>query len=194
MANVIRQRADEEILDRAAALFARHGYEHTSLRSLAESVGLSKAGLLHHFPSKEALYSAAREVGDAQARAVLERLSGVAPGSERDRRALELLTDIALDRPGLVALAFHAVTRPEQVVIDGEDLITGLFAIDPAGGDQERRVRVVGALAALAVLSLAANHAGERAAWRPLIIATCVDALGHPGPPTGARGTHQVED
>lgn len=37
-------------------------------------------------------------------------------------------------------------------------------------------------LGALAVLSLAANHGDANAAWRPHIITTCLDALGHRGP------------
>lgn len=42
---------------RAAALelFTRQGYEATSLRQIAEVVGINKASLYHHFTSKEAI-------------------------------------------------------------------------------------------------------------------------------------------
>ena len=43
----------------------------------------------------------------------------------------------------------------------------------------ERSVRVVGALAALAVLALAARAENQTTAWRPFVVATCFDALGH---------------
>ncbi|WP_336603923.1 TetR/AcrR family transcriptional regulator [Agromyces seonyuensis] len=43
------------ILADASALFAQEGYGDTSLRDLAERVGVSKSALLHHFPTKEAL-------------------------------------------------------------------------------------------------------------------------------------------
>ncbi|WP_348787778.1 helix-turn-helix domain-containing protein [Leifsonia sp. NPDC080035] len=47
----------EEILARALEVFAEKGYRKASLREIAESVGLSQAGLLHHFSSKEELFA-----------------------------------------------------------------------------------------------------------------------------------------
>lgn len=182
MTRPLRQQVDEEILDRAAALFAQHGFDQTSLKALADAVGLSKAGLLHHYPSKEALYRAAQESGRDQARGVLDQLATSQPGAGRDRRALELLTDIALDRPGLVALSFHSITAPgaDTSSLGGEDMhVYEIFAVDPAEPDPDRLIRVIGALSALAVLSLSANRVSEKAGWRPRIIETCFDALGY---------------
>jgi AcrR family transcriptional regulator len=47
----------EEILTKALDVFAQRGYRRASLREIAESVGLSQAGLLHHFSSKEELFA-----------------------------------------------------------------------------------------------------------------------------------------
>ncbi|MEN2737674.1 helix-turn-helix domain-containing protein [Microbacterium sp. X-17] len=47
----------EEILARALEVFADKGYRKASLREIAASVGLSQAGLLHHFSSKEELFA-----------------------------------------------------------------------------------------------------------------------------------------
>jgi AcrR family transcriptional regulator len=44
-----------EIVQAAADLFATSGYASTSMRELAQRVGLTQAGLLHHFASKEEL-------------------------------------------------------------------------------------------------------------------------------------------
>ena len=45
-----------EILRAALAVIARHGYRKTSTRELAAAVGLSEAGMLHYFGSKEKLF------------------------------------------------------------------------------------------------------------------------------------------
>jgi AcrR family transcriptional regulator len=45
----------EAILAAADAAFAKHGFRGASLGTIADSVGLSQPGLLHHFPSKEHL-------------------------------------------------------------------------------------------------------------------------------------------
>ncbi|KRE31306.1 TetR/AcrR family transcriptional regulator [Agromyces sp. Soil535] len=46
----------EEILTAALDVIARNGYRRTSVRELADAVGLSQAGLLHYFASKEELF------------------------------------------------------------------------------------------------------------------------------------------
>ncbi|WP_243229576.1 TetR/AcrR family transcriptional regulator [Microbacterium sp. CIAB417] len=48
----------EEILTTALDVVAAHGYRRASVRELAEAVGLSAAGLLHYFDSKEELFTA----------------------------------------------------------------------------------------------------------------------------------------
>lgn len=60
----------DTILDAATRLFAERGYEGASMADLAESVGLRKASLFHHFASKDALYTAVFE-------RLVEMLSGV---------------------------------------------------------------------------------------------------------------------
>lgn len=48
----------EEILTTALEVIAREGLRRTSIRELADAAGLSQAGLLHYFGSKEELYTA----------------------------------------------------------------------------------------------------------------------------------------
>jgi AcrR family transcriptional regulator len=54
-----------QILDTALEVFARYGYRGGSLREIADRVGLSDAGVLHHFGSKEQLLIAMLEHRDA---------------------------------------------------------------------------------------------------------------------------------
>jgi AcrR family transcriptional regulator len=48
----------EEILEAALEVVAREGYRGASVKELADAVGLSQAGLLHYFGSKEELFTA----------------------------------------------------------------------------------------------------------------------------------------
>ncbi|MEU7003220.1 TetR/AcrR family transcriptional regulator [Nonomuraea sp. NPDC046570] len=48
----------QQILDAAHELFSLRGYRGASMRDVAAQVGLSMAGLLHYFPSKEDLLEA----------------------------------------------------------------------------------------------------------------------------------------
>lgn len=46
----------EEILEAALEVVAAHGYRKASVREIADAAGLSPAGLLHYFGSKEELF------------------------------------------------------------------------------------------------------------------------------------------
>lgn len=198
MARPFRQHADEVILDRAAALLARQGFAKTSVQDVADAVGLSKAGLLHHYPSKDALHRAVLEQAGALGQRVLDAVGDQPPGAARDRLALEVLVDVALAHPGLVSLLLAPValgdldaTVPETDAAAAAALRA--FGVDADAPTTERAIRVVGALTALAVLTLAAHHEGETTAWRAHIVATCFDALGHGRPGAALPDPDPVE-
>jgi AcrR family transcriptional regulator len=47
-----------EIVDRAGTLFARVGYRGTTMRALADDLGIAKSSIMHHFRTKEDLLTA----------------------------------------------------------------------------------------------------------------------------------------
>ena len=47
---------ESQLLAIARQLFARDGFERTSLRDIAEAADITKAALYYYFPNKEALY------------------------------------------------------------------------------------------------------------------------------------------
>jgi AcrR family transcriptional regulator len=56
-----RKLADDDLLSTAARLFARHGYEGTSITMLVEELGVTRPTIYAHVPSKRALFDAVYE-------------------------------------------------------------------------------------------------------------------------------------
>ena len=77
----------QAILDAAAALLSRRGYEAATVRAIAAGVGIKAASLYHHFPSKDAIAAAVVDRGVRVVHdAVLEALHSLPPGAgPRDR-------------------------------------------------------------------------------------------------------------
>lgn len=87
------QRAREQILDAAQALFADKGFHGTSVRDVARSLGIPTASLLHHFPRKEKLYGAVLErIADALGEALTRVVSAEDMTVEDYRERLVTLT------------------------------------------------------------------------------------------------------
>ncbi|MGO9154512.1 TetR/AcrR family transcriptional regulator [Mycobacterium sp.] len=61
-----------ELLDRAAALFLRHGYDNVSLNDLIADAGVSNGAFYHWFPSKDALIATLAERSAREAFAAVE--------------------------------------------------------------------------------------------------------------------------
>lgn len=108
----------QEILQAAADVFSASGYRKGSLRDVAERVGLSQAGLLHHFPSKNHLLEAVLAWRDDEARA---RMGQPPPQGIDMIRAFVDLAEYNQSTPGLVDLYVvlsAEATSPEHPVHD----------------------------------------------------------------------------
>ncbi|MFF2659620.1 TetR/AcrR family transcriptional regulator [Kitasatospora sp. NPDC058032] len=88
----------QEIIDAALAAYAEAGSRNVSLRDIAQRVGMTYAGVMHHFGSKEALLTAVLEARDA---AAAERFG---PDPERTGLPHSAILRHNASTPGLVKL------------------------------------------------------------------------------------------
>ena len=83
------------ILDVAERLLARYGWRNTSLAQIAKEAGVTPAGLLHHFESKEQLLNAVLDARDADddihANRSGDLVTEICRAAERFDRAPELI-------------------------------------------------------------------------------------------------------
>ncbi len=136
-----------ELLDRAAGLFLRHGYDNVSLNDLIADAGVSKGAFYHWFASKDALIAALAERSAGEAFAGVE---DAAAGCEGDALArlnavLEAGFDVNMEMGGPEQLAaMVSLLRPDNAHLYGRilaveqalfcPLLTGLISDGVADG------------------------------------------------------------
>ncbi|MFE2427346.1 TetR/AcrR family transcriptional regulator [Streptomyces sp. NPDC059373] len=99
-----------EIIQAALEVIAERGYRGASLAAVAERVGLTQQGLLHYFPTKEALLIAVLEIRDQW-----DMASAAMAGSAWPMEMMANLVEYNATRPGIVqvftVLAGDSVTE-----------------------------------------------------------------------------------
>lgn len=173
---------DAGIIDHAAALFAQHGFAHTSLQQIADAVGYSKAGLLHHFPSKKAIYDAAIQTLREDIEGQLARVKDMPVGIERDRSVIEAAVNFGFDHPGISALGNRMASNPDDS--DPDLTAIGFTAYEALGIDldkltPERIVRVSVAFSGLSLMAAQVVRHNLPREWRVHIVESAMNALGH---------------
>lgn len=106
----------EEILDAALEVVAREGYRGSSVREIAAASGLSQAGLMHHFASKDELFTEILRRRDEIDMALIGSTPGI-----RALEGISLAIEHNTEVPGLVHLfvSFSAeATAPGHVAKD----------------------------------------------------------------------------
>ncbi len=107
------QRTAQRLMDVAEDLFARQGYDGTTLRQIADRAGLQEPGIYNHFSGKQALYEAVlHRALDPLAQAMNDHLASV--GDVRDFTDLPaVMTDLLLGHPQMAALFQQALQGDE---------------------------------------------------------------------------------
>jgi AcrR family transcriptional regulator len=96
----------QQIVDEAVVVFARSGFTSGSLREVAKRVGLTPAGLLHHFATKEELFAEVVRQRDARVReaagdpaehTMLEQTAKVVAYNQTTRGLTSLYTTVSAE-------------------------------------------------------------------------------------------------
>jgi AcrR family transcriptional regulator len=86
----------DAIRDVALELFSQHGYDKTSLREIADRLGMTKAALYYHYPSKQALLLAMIEPMIAEWRTVADTALTLPHSRENVREVLRDWLEVLL--------------------------------------------------------------------------------------------------
>ena len=113
--------ARERLLDAAERVVAESGATHLTLDAVAKSAGVSKGGLLYHFPSKEALLEGmlSRHFHDVNAEVAKRIASRGKKASRADllRERVSVLLEFHPERPAVGAAMVAAADNPEHMSV-----------------------------------------------------------------------------
>ena len=123
------ERRRQEIIDVALRMFAENGFSSTGLIPIAKEVGISHAGILHHFGTKVGLLEAVVHERDAFA-SLFERWFESRPGLEQIEHLVEF-AEVVIERPLVIKLMTNLVVENLE---DGSPLREYFF-------DRDQRVR-----------------------------------------------------
>ncbi len=159
----------ERILDVALELFGEHGYESTSLRDIAERLGVTKAALYYHFERKEDILLELHLRVHALGREALEELASLDDAQRRADawpRVLDRFIDQIIDNRDLFLLqvrnyrALEQLEGDERHQAENEDVLQQvgqLLATDEI--PVEQRVRMACSIGAVMSVVVAAGGA-----------------------------------
>jgi AcrR family transcriptional regulator len=171
----------QEILAAATRLFSDYGYRGTSLADIAHEIGYSKASVLYHFASKEALLAELLAPAATGLQDLLERVSAL-PLAQARRSAIEAYAGLTVTHKEAVAILqteeplllrdphFHAIGALYERLI-------GVLQ----GEDHDARARVAAIMAVVGVAAASTGRTGlPPEQLQPALVAVALRALGLP--------------
>ena len=140
-----------DILDSARDLFAKHGYDGTSIRQLTSTLGITPAALYYHFSSKHDVLEAIMEDFIAGGDALLERLRELGRGPASIRPALEGYYDLLAGDVRVFRLVFNDAAIQQgpigqRIRVQAREFFGHLVGTDPSVEDRLRAAASVGSI------------------------------------------------
>jgi AcrR family transcriptional regulator len=173
---------DRALIDVAAFVFARHGFEQGPVQAIADAAGYSKAAVLKRFGSKEQIQAAVVARAEEHAAQIAAAGAHLPVGVERDAVVLSALIGLIQAWPGTGALiigAFSLTREPEIIRRLAVAQRTMIDAFGPGTWDNEdRHVRVVSAIGAVTV-TMMANRGDKWTELTGVVLSAGLGALGH---------------
>ena len=131
----------EAILEAALEVFARRGYNGSSIDEIAQTAGISKALIYEHFPSKRDLHVSLLE---SHVQEIFERLAEAAatsdPGEVRLRAGVDAFLGFVETRRDAFRMLFRDAVEPEVAGIvaavqrQTAAAVAGMIATEPRKG------------------------------------------------------------
>ncbi len=103
-----------KILETAESLFARFGFAGVGMRAVADSVGVSKSALFHHFPTKRALWAAVLERSMLEFDRRIAAADTTGGALERMRLSIEAVIDSLVENPSRAPLLLRSLFEVED--------------------------------------------------------------------------------
>jgi AcrR family transcriptional regulator len=141
------------ILAVALELFSTRGYAGTSMRDIADTMGLTKASLYYHFESKEQILEAVTEPIRAEMDRMLDEATGPAPPTPE--QLLTRLADMLSRHALLIETVFNDPSSGGRGHLKAREKFRPIVGILAGGGGPDCVVRARCALGAVLFAVLA---------------------------------------
>jgi AcrR family transcriptional regulator len=148
----------QEILDVATGLFIEQGYEKTSLREIAERIGVTKAALYYHFPSKQQILEALVTPAFGMLGGAVERWKAARGDLDAWEESITEVVDWMLEHPRLFVLIDRTIEVIQQIELEHATVDAHQFhrSVEELMADAATpiadRLRMVGSLGAVTAM------------------------------------------